>query len=236
MTSTSPTSHPPGLFITGTDTEVGKTYVGCCIARQLVSEGVKVGVYKPVASGCIEQNGTWISGDAMELWNAADKPLSLDEVCPQKFIAPLAPHLAAREEGRGVDQELIRSGLKPWLANSEFILVEGAGGLLCPLSDEESYMANLASDFGYPLVIVARNALGTINHTLLTLEVAQRRGLKVAAVVVNHLIETDDQSTQTNVAEIRKRAKAYDVSEIVELGLNAASFQSQANWRSLALS
>lgn len=234
MSSLDNLPNPPGCFITGTDTEVGKTYVGACMAKQLVAAGRKVGVYKPLASGCIQQEGQWASGDALALWQAAGQPRTLQDVCPQVFIAPLAPHVAAREEGRGVDRELLRTGIEPWQAESDFLIVEGAGGLLCPLGDEDFYMADLAGQFGYPLVLVARNALGTINHTLLTIEVAVARGLKIAAIVVNHLIEADDHSTKTNVAEIRQRARSYGIEAVVELNRNGESFQPQPDWLELS--
>src|SRR5688572_7090297 len=98
--------HVPGLFITGTDTGVGKTYIGCLIARSLRAAGLSVGVYKPAASGCQREGDTLVSEDAVALWQAAGQPGELERVCPQRFAAPLAPHLAAREEGRSIDEAL----------------------------------------------------------------------------------------------------------------------------------
>ena len=161
-------NHVPGLFITGTDTGVGKTYVAALIARQLKAEGRAVGVYKPAASGCRRQGGTLVSDDALALWEAAGRPDDLEHVCPQLFEAPLAPHLAARAEGRELDAARLRRGLDHWRRRSEIILVEGAGGLMSPLGDDE-YVADLAAEFGFPLVVVSPNVLGTINQTLQTL-------------------------------------------------------------------
>src|SRR5688572_13986316 len=177
--------HVPGLFITGTDTGVGKTYIGCLIARSLRAAGLKVGVYKPAASGCRREGDTLVSEDAVALWKAAGSPGELDRVCPQRFVAPLAPHLAARAEGRSIDESLLRSGLDYWLQRSEIVLVEGAGGLMSPLSDED-YVAHLAADFRLPLIVVARNALGTIHQTLVTLITAAafEEGLPIAGVVL----------------------------------------------------
>ena len=158
----------PGLFITGTDTGVGKTYVGALIARSLVGSGRRVGVYKPAASGCRRQGEKLVSDDAVALWDAAGRPGDLDRVCPQRFAAPLAPHLAAREEGKQLDADLLRQGLEYWRDRAEIILVEGAGGLMSPLGDN-AYVADLAAEFGFPLVVVSRNVLGTINQTLQTL-------------------------------------------------------------------
>src|SRR5690349_2937295 len=102
-----------GLFSTGTDTEVGKTYAAALIVRALVDGGHRVGVYKPAASGCRVEAGRLVSEDALALWEAAGRPGTLDEVCPQRFAAPLAPHLAAEAEGRSLDAALLRAGLDP---------------------------------------------------------------------------------------------------------------------------
>ena len=107
--------RPRGLFITGTDTEVGKTYVAALVARALVAAGQRVGVYKPAASGCPMIDGELVSDDALELWRSAGCPHTLAEVCPQVFAAPLAPHLAASAEGKRLDRSLLRSGLNVWL-------------------------------------------------------------------------------------------------------------------------
>jgi dethiobiotin synthetase len=103
-----------GLFITGTGTGVGKTYVASLIARALRATGRRVGVYKPVASGCDLVDGELVSPDAVALWEAAGRPGTLDQVCPQRFAAPLAPHLAARAEGKRVDCGLLLRSLGFW--------------------------------------------------------------------------------------------------------------------------
>ena len=158
----------PGLFVTGTDTGVGKTYVAALIARQLRAAGWKVGVYKPAASGCLPQAGGLRCPDAEALWEAAGRPETLSAVCPQVFRAPLAPHLAAQAEGRRIDHQLLEDGFRHWQERSEVVVVEGAGGLFSPLGDD-LYGADLAHRFGLPLVVVSRNVLGTINQTVQTL-------------------------------------------------------------------
>jgi dethiobiotin synthetase len=211
-----------GLFITGTGTGVGKTYVGALLARTLRDSGKLVGVYKPVASGCERTRGELISPDAIALWNAAGRPASLSQVCPQVFSAPLAPHLAARAEGKRVDSKLLRDGIKFWLDSSDVVIVEGAGGLMSPISDDD-YNADLAADFGFPLLVVAENVLGTINATLQTLITARshpkgtRHGarsksaepLSVAGVVLNSPRPiVDDPSTESNASELARRCDA----------------------------
>lgn len=158
----------PGLFVTGTDTGVGKTYVAALIARQLRAAGRKVGVYKPAASGCPPQAGGLQCPDAEALWEAAGRPGTLSAVCPQVFRAALAPHLAAEAEGRRLDHQLLEDGFRHWQERSEVVVVEGAGGLFSPLGDD-LYVADLAHRFGLPLVVVSRNVLGTINQTVQTL-------------------------------------------------------------------
>ena len=222
-----------GLFITGTDTEIGKTYASVLIARSLVAAGHRVGVYKPAASGCSRLAGRLVSDDALALWQAAGSPGTLEEVCPQVFAAPLAPHLAAKAEGKQLDPVLLRSGLDVWLERSDIVLVEGAGGLMSPLGEDE-FVADLAYDLGFPLVVVARNALGTINHVLQTLIAAAtfRDGLNVAGIVLNETSARGaDSSRALNASEIRRLAVPPLLAEI---GYRADAFEPPVDWFSLA--
>lgn len=222
-----------GLFITGTDTDVGKTYISVMIVRELVAAGHRVGVYKPAASGCRKQDGELVSDDAVALWQAAGCPRTLEDVCPQRFAAPLAPHLAARAAGKRLDAALLRSGLAPWLEQSEIVLIEGAGGLMSPLGDDE-YVADLAYDFGFPLIVVARNSLGTINHTLQTLITAAvfRNGLDVAGIVLNRLADSaQDPSCDSNFDEIARHARPPLLADVA---WNAQHFAETVDWHFLA--
>ena len=196
-----------GLFITGTDTGVGKTFVTASIARALHEAGCRVGVYKPVASGCEMQGTQRVAHDATQLWDAAGRPLDLDRVCPQMFLAPLAPHLAARAEGCEIDTDLLVEGIQAW-ADFDFVLVEGAGGLMSPLADD-LFVADLADEFGFPLVIVAPNRIGVINQTLQTLICAMtfRDGLTTAGIVLNDIDDpAQDPSTESNADELAARS------------------------------
>jgi dethiobiotin synthetase len=196
-----------GLFITGTGTGVGKTYVACLIAESLARAGLRVGVYKPVASGCRLHDGAVLSDDALALWNAAGRPGTLPDVCPQAFLASLAPHLAARAEQKEVDADLLIAGARLWKGRCDVLLVEGAGGLMSPVTDE-LYAADLAAEFGYPLVVVSPNVLGMINATLQTLITAAtfREGLDVAGVVLNDVAATEgDASAASNRRELELR-------------------------------
>lgn len=207
---------PAGIFITGTDTDVGKTYVAALIARALAASGLRVGVYKPVASGCRTVDGELIADDALALWNAAGQPGTLDEVCPQRFSAPLAPPLAARAQGAKVDTQLLLDGIIPWRKRSDVLLVEGAGGLLSPLSDD-LLVADLAAQLGLPLLVVAANRIGVVNQVLMTILAArhQRAALDVLGVVLNEIVErSDDPSVATNHGELQRHT---DVPIIADL-------------------
>jgi len=193
-----------GLFITGTDTGVGKTYLTCLLAQQLRDEGLVVGAYKPAVSGSDE--GHW--HDVENLARATGNVFPSERICPQRFVAPLAPPEAARAEGLEVDSRLLRTGVDWWRDRVDVLLVEGVGGLLCPLTDSET-VADLASDLDWPLLIVARTGLGTINHTLLTIEVARRRDLKIAGLVLNEPEPPalDDESCLTNADGISRHGR-----------------------------
>ncbi|MBN8626180.1 MAG: dethiobiotin synthase [Planctomycetes bacterium] len=229
-----------GLFVTGTDTGIGKTHVAAMIARALVAQGKRVGVYKPAASGCTrDADGNLTSDDAVQLWEAAGRPGDLEHVCPQRFAAPLAPHLAARAEGRELDFDQLRWGLDYWRPRSDVVVVEGAGGLFSPLSDDRLNM-DLALALGFPLVIVAPNRLGVLHAVLATVNAAAyynlkhvRHELKIAAVVLNQPTADDgpaDPSRQSNAAVLRQALRPFKVGQFVELPYGAESFPAPIDW------
>jgi dethiobiotin synthetase len=168
---------PQSLFITGTDTEVGKTVVTALLAMWLQAQGIDVGVMKPFASGCHEENGRLVSEDARWLCEVTGVEDDLDLVNPIRFDEPLAPLPAARRVGQGNRDllPLVIDAYRELQARHECVLVEGIGGLMVPLQrgsseTRASYItcADLAAALGLPVVVVARRTLGTINHTVLT--------------------------------------------------------------------
>ena len=195
-----------GLFITGTDTGVGKTYVACGVIASLRARGVRVGAYKPVVSGSTAGPAGPVWDDLVRLQTALGGDVPIERIGPQRFRAPLAPPVAARLEGKEVDAALLRGGIDWWRGRADVVVVEGAGGLLSPVTETES-VADLAIAFGFPVVVVARVSLGTINHTLLTVEAARSRGLTVAGIVLNHSTppSPDDRSVESNPGELEKR-------------------------------
>lgn len=168
-----------GVFVTGTGTEVGKTVVAAAIARTLATEGKRVAVFKPAVTGLDERGET----DHALLRRASGSSQTDEEIAPYRYGPPASPHLAAALAGEEIDPERLRHSAASAAKGADAIVCEGVGGLLVPLSP--SYLVrDLAADLGYPLVLVASPGLGTINHTLLTLEAARTSGLEVAAVVL----------------------------------------------------
>jgi dethiobiotin synthetase len=190
-----------GIFVTGTDTGVGKTWIVVRMVQRLRAQGTRVGAYKPVCSGASRSNENEPVWDDVEaLSSALDHQFPRTRICPQCFASHLAPPVAANAEGREVDRDLLRSGAYWWRDQVDLLIVEGVGGLFSPISDRET-VADLAADLGFPLLVVAADRLGMINQTLLTLESARTRGLQVAGVILNHPSPvSDDPSTQTNAA------------------------------------
>lgn len=173
-----------GLFITGTDTGVGKTLVAGGIANILSENGFRVGVFKPVASGCRRTREGLINSDAEFLahWSNCDFPLSV--INPVGFATPAAPVVCEEHEHRKVDFEQIAVAYRHICQNSDIVIVEGIGGFRVPVSERVS-VSDMAKAFGLAVVIVARPGLGTINHTLMTIESVRSAGLEVAGVVIS---------------------------------------------------
>lgn len=169
----------PGVFVTGTGTEVGKTVVAAAIARTLAAEGKRVAVFKPAVTGLDEG----VETDHALLRRAAGSEQSDEEIAPYRYGPPASPHLAAALVDEEIDPERLRRAAGAAAEGADAIVCEGVGGLLVPLAP--AYLVrDLAVDLGYPVIVVASPGLGTINHTLLTLEVARAAGLEVAAVVL----------------------------------------------------
>lgn len=180
-----------GVFVTGTGTEVGKTVVAAAIARTQAEHGRRVHVFKPAVTGLDEEGET----DHALLRRAAVSNQSDEEIAPYRYGPPASPHLAAAQAGEEIDPERLRAAAAAAAQGVDFLVCEGVGGLLVPLAGRlcrpmadksaPGYLVrDLAADLGYPLVVVAPPGLGTINHTLLTLEAARGAGLEVAAVVL----------------------------------------------------
>lgn len=186
------------LLITGTDTGVGKTFVGCGLAAALTERGCSVGVLKPAETGCALQDGELLPDDAPRLAAFARSTLPVDQLCPYRFAPPLAPSVAAEMAGVSIDPQRLRAVFQAQVPHHDVMLVEGAGGLLVPLVGRYSF-ADLARELELTLLVVMGSKLGALNHTLLTLHCAQAMALPVAGYIVNHPFPTVDLAIQTNV-------------------------------------
>lgn len=193
-----------GLLFTGTDTGVGKTLVTAAVARLLRKQGQAFQVCKPVATGAAWTNGRWLADDTIRLAEAAGRSDAWEEITPWSFPEPVAPSVAARLAGVCLTLDMLIDAVRRLERPDNSVLVEGVGGLLCPLTEEHT-VADLAAALGLALVVVTRRSLGTLNHTLLTLAAAQHRGLTVAGIIVNETAPAGSLADQTNVAELEKR-------------------------------
>lgn len=165
-----------GIFITATDTGVGKTYVACALARALRARGVSCGVFKPVSSGGRE--------DADALIAAAGVSDTLDTVNPVALAWPLAPLVSARRERKTISLASVRAAFRVISRRHAYTVVEGAGGAMVPLR-RGYYVADMIRETGFPALIVARPDLGTINHTLLTIGALRAARIPVAGVIIS---------------------------------------------------
>jgi dethiobiotin synthetase len=195
------------LLVTGTDTNVGKTWVTSLLVREFRRCGINTGAYKPVCSGAEKNSeGDVLWADIEALRSACGTDPEIDLVCPQRFHAAVAPNIAARMENRCVDSQLLIDGVARWSSHVDQLVIEGAGGIFCPLSDELTVM-DVAVKLNTPTIVVAANRLGVINHTRLTVEALQTHGVNVVAVVLNEISaavpENADPSIPTNAAQIR---------------------------------
>ncbi len=210
--------HRPGIFVTGTGTDVGKTVVASALAAALVRLGVRVGVLKPVASGCPKRadRGTPTCVASDDLLSPDGEMLALaagldprDEtlmgyVSPVRYAAPVSPHVAARVEGREPDWPRLVEALNWWEENSDVLLVEGAGGWMVPLDEHDFTVADLASVLRLPVLVVTDARLGTLNATSLTVQAVRQRNLAVVGMVINHVPVAGrrDLAEETNLVEL----------------------------------
>ncbi len=177
-----------GLFITGTDTDVGKTYIGTRLTEYLYQQKLSIQARKPVETGCFEVEGILIPTDAMQYYRAMGKSVKLKTICPHRFTLAASPAEAARQEGQSITIDQLLHACSA--AEGDFVLVEGAGGFYSPIATD-GLNADLAQQLGLDVLVVAADRLGTINQVLLTVEAIKLRGLKVAAVILNQIDDSE---------------------------------------------
>jgi dethiobiotin synthetase len=194
----------PGLLVTGTDTGIGKTVIAGAIAAWFRSQGSRVGVLKPMASGCVRRREGLVSEDAEFLAHCADSPHPLDVIAPIRFAEALAPAVAAQRVKEPIDWTIVERALRAITLDSDVLVVEGVGGIMVPM-DAKHTMLDVAAWLKLPAVVVARPNLGTINHTILTVEALRRAGVAVAGVVINRYpAENAGVAEETNPRAIEK--------------------------------
>ncbi len=233
-----------GLFITGTDTGVGKTLIAGGIAAILREQGHKVGVFKPIASGCRHDREGLVSADSEFLAMCADADYPLSVITPVTYKTPAAPLVCADIEASPVNFDAIGAAYRYLCDTCDVILVEGIGGALVPITPTETIL-DLAVEFDLPAVIVARPNLGTINHSLLTIQAVRQAGLPVAGLVINgYNAKTAGIPEDTGPAVICDFGDTkllsvvpYDEQSSVEqgcLGLRITEVLSLCDWKTLS--
>lgn len=194
-----------GIFVTGTDTDVGKTFVATSLAKQLTADGIRVIPRKPIESGCQLINAELHPADAIALKSAAVYGGDLSEVCPYRFKPALSPVRAAQMDKQHISIHQLSLACKH-KTNDGFVIIEGAGGFYSPLA-EDGLNADLAVELQLPVLLVSNNELGCINQTLLTVEAISNRNLTIAAVIINDK-EQDKNQDMNNAEDLRKYINA----------------------------
>jgi len=178
---------PTGIFITGTDTDVGKTFIACCIATTLIKQKKSVSPRKPIASGCIRQtNRTLLSEDALFLQQACQSSDPLSLICPYQFEPAISPQRAIQEANLNITIQDLKQACETNNNLHSVNLIEGAGGFYSPIA-LNGLNKDLAVQLNYPIVLVVANRIGCINQTLLTIEAIQNAGLKLHSIIINHI-------------------------------------------------
>jgi dethiobiotin synthetase len=189
-----------GFFVSGTDTDVGKTIISGGLAAVLREKNVEVGVFKPMLSGISREDP---ESDTAFLKEMSQTPLTAEEITPFAFREPVSPLVAAQQEGIKVELEEVVQKWEKIRGQCDCFIVEGAGGISVPLG-EKFLVSDVIQKTGLPLIIVARPDLGTINHTFLTVQYARSAGIKVAGIIINGRTEKPDLAEKTNPAVIEQ--------------------------------
>lgn len=224
------------IFVTGTDTGVGKTFFTCGLARWLKSYGYSVGVMKPVETGCVVRDGALYPEDGWRLKEASGCAETIERICPYRLPDPLAPSIAAERAGVRMDIDRMLTALEEIKGAHEITLIEGAGGLMVPLAASYTF-ADFARVAKLPVIVVAANKLGVINHLLLSLEHASCKGLTLLGYVLNRISKEPSLAAETNrevllgltgvpcLGELSFQEPAAEVSKSVEAELDLRIFE-----------
>jgi dethiobiotin synthetase len=204
MDQESEKSNKKRLFIAGTDTGVGKTIVAAGLVRLAREKGLRALAMKPVETGCPVRSGMLYPEDGAFLLEASNGDLTLDECTPFRFSLPASPYRAAAMEGKRLKVADIVEHCVALAADADLAIVEGAGGLMVPLG-ERVMMIDVIVRLGYPVLLVARSALGTVNHTMLSLEALEHRGITTVGIVLSCASSTrglEEEFTPRDIARL----------------------------------
>ena len=177
------------IFITATGTDIGKTYVSALIIKKMREAGINCGYFKPVLSGVVEKNGKLLESDCNYVVENANIPSCADECVTYWWQEAVSPHLAAKRAGENIDISLIKKDFEAKQKKYDYLLIEGAGGLTCPLrleNNEKYLMKDLIKELNVSIIVVADGGLGTINSTLLTVEYAKANSIKIEGIILNN--------------------------------------------------
>jgi dethiobiotin synthetase len=210
--------HLRGIFITGTDTDVGKTWVAAGLTAALRQRGANAVYFKPVQSGCPEEGGLLVPTDARLARQVASLAEPLEVLTPICLRLPLAPGVAAAQAGVEVDLGRIAAAVRDLAARYEFMVAEGAGGLYVPLIGTHFLVLDLIRWLALPLAVVAKAGLGTINHSVLTVKAAQAAGIQVAGVILNRYPERPGRAELTNPRVIAALTGVPILARLPEVG------------------
>lgn len=194
--------HQRAMFVTGTDTDAGKTYISAALLRHFAAQSLRVVGMKPVASGATELDGVLHNSDVTQLRQASNVQADVRWINPYCFTPAIAPHIAAQQAGVTIDLQQIKQAYEQLCGMADVVVVEGAGGWLVPLNGQQT-IADLAQLLDIPIVLVVRIRLGCINHALLSVADIQRRGLTLLGWVAN-CMEDEMPVMQENIATLQQ--------------------------------
>jgi len=198
-------SAAKGLFIIGTDTGVGKTSIAATLARCLVARGLDCGVMKPIETGCVSESQSLIPKDGAYLKAAARTEDALSLITPCRYRAPLSPYAASLQGEPPLDKVALLAAFQKLQGRHRVTILEGLGGLVVPLSDRES-LIDLVKEIGFPVLLVARSGLGTLNHSLLTLRWGRAQGIFFSGLILKRTSPRPPDSEKTNLRILTERS------------------------------
>lgn len=193
------------IFITATGTDIGKTYVSALIVKKMREAGFDCGYFKPVLSGVEAKDGKLVKSDANYVVDTAGIPTTADECVTYWWEEAVSPHLASKRTGERIQTDKIKSHFEKLSSEYDYLLIEGAGGITCPLrlEDDEYLLKDLIKELNSPVLIIADGGLGTINSVLLTVEYAKANGIKISGIILNNY-EPDNFMHKDNYKQVEK--------------------------------